>query len=370
MLTSGEGRGSKVAAWLHHHKWHRPVVVFVTAVLAYHLGVLLSSVGPSTSPSNRSTPGVRLESTPHDVSDDAAVPPQQAIPGPTGAPSWAEESGVRLFIGIMSKPWGYAGDGPEKRKAIRETWLPRAKAQPGVEARFVVGRAGEDIVQESFLKQVDNHPDEFLLVPMEECSTCGARKIIEMFQAAMEEFSPQWFLKVEDSVYVSPSHALAALPQWRAMGVEYVGCLAHNRHVNWHTLDGKQVVQSADRDMIGWQYPAHSRRTAYAVSAEAVNAVILPNTDTLRELWDEETSVAVWMLAFKVNFWDDMRLCTPVCSVAAIAVANNACGGLCVPVDDMHYVERDARCHEQPPAELPYLNSFRQNEAFHSMRVL
>ena len=79
-----------------------------------------------------------------------------------------------ILAHLQSKPWGNAGDGPEKRKAIRETWLPRAKAQPGVEARFVVGRAGEDRVQESFLKQVDNHPDEFLLVSMLVCASSSS----------------------------------------------------------------------------------------------------------------------------------------------------------------------------------------------------
>lgn len=83
-----------------------------------------------------------------------------------------------------------------------------------------------------------------------------------------------------------------------------------------------------------------------------------------------ETTVAVWMLAFKVNFWDDMRLCTPVCSESAVVVANAACGGLCVPLDDMHYHERDVLCHAQPQGPLPYLNSFRENEVFHSMRAL
>lgn len=62
-----------------------------------------------------------------------------------------------------------------------------------------------------------------------------------MLKAATEEFAPRWFLKVEDDVYVSPSHALAALPQWRGMGVEYVGCLAHKRHVDWKVLDGQKV---------------------------------------------------------------------------------------------------------------------------------
>lgn len=62
-----------------------------------------------------------------------------------------------------------------------------------------------------------------------------------MLKAATEEFAPRWFLRVEDNVYVSPSHALAALPQWRGMAVEYVGCLASHRHVDWRTLDGQKA---------------------------------------------------------------------------------------------------------------------------------
>lgn len=75
------------------------------------------------------------------------------------------------------------------------------------------------------------------------------------------------------------------------------------------------------------------------------------------------------MLAFKVNFWDDMRLCTPSCGNAAIAVSNNACDGLCSPIEDMYYFDGDSRCHSAQAGALPYLDSYRENEMFHAMRV-
>lgn len=75
------------------------------------------------------------------------------------------------------------------------------------------------------------------------------------------------------------------------------------------------------------------------------------------------------MLAFKVNFWDDMRLCTPACSDSAVAVSNNACDGLCSPVDDMHFFDGDRRCNAVHAGALPYLDSYRENEMFHAMRV-
>jgi hypothetical protein len=88
-----------------------------------------------------------------------------------------------------------------------------------------------------------------------------------------------------------------------------------------------------------------------------------------RSLLLAETSVALWMLAFKVNFWDDMRLCTPACSSAAVAVSNNACNQLCDPVPDMHYFDADSKCHIQPSGPLPYMDSYTENHMFHEMRV-
>ena len=46
-------------------------------------------------------------------------------------------------------------------------------------------------------------------------------------------------------------------------------------------------MQDADRDMITWQYHAHARKAAYAISGDAVSVALLPNSDVLRMLQDE-----------------------------------------------------------------------------------
>lgn len=105
-----------------------------------------------------------------------------------------------------------------------------------------------------------------------------------MLTSGWESHAPRWFLKVEDSVYVSPSHALRATQQWSGMHAEYVGCLQHGRPVEYYNLEARQ---DADRDMISWQYHAHARKPAYAVSGDAVSVALLPNSDVLRMLQDE-----------------------------------------------------------------------------------
>ena len=105
-----------------------------------------------------------------------------------------------------------------------------------------------------------------------------------MFAAVSESWAPKWFLKVEDSVYVSPSHAVAATAQWSAMSAEYVGCLQHRRPVQWYDTTSKQ---DPDRDMISWHYHAHARKAAYAVSGDTVRLALLPNAPVLRPLQDE-----------------------------------------------------------------------------------
>jgi hypothetical protein len=68
------------------------------------------------------------------------------------------------------------------------------------------------------------------------------------------------------------------------MHAEYIGCLQHGRPVEHYNLEAKQ---DADRDMISWQYHAHARKAAYAVSGDAVSVALLPNSEVLRMLQDE-----------------------------------------------------------------------------------
>jgi hypothetical protein len=79
--------------------------------------------------------------------------------------------------------------------------------------------------------------------------------------------------------------------------------------------------------------------------------------------------MGLWMLAFKVNFFDDMRLCNPVCHDAAIAILNSACSGLCDPLHEMSQYHAVNACRADSPSPIPYLPSIAHNKDFELMRV-
>lgn len=57
-----------------------------------------------------------------------------------------------------------------------------------------------------------------------------------------------------------------------------------------------------------------------------------------------DTSMGLWMLAHGVTHFEDMRLCTPMCHPAAVAVVRNECAGLCDPLRDMVASHNDTNC--------------------------
>lgn len=77
--------------------------------------------------------------------------------------------------------------------------------------------------------------------------------------------------------------------------------------------------------------------------------------------------MGLWMIAFKVNFFDDMRLCNPVCHDAAIAVLNAGCTGLCDPTRDMPLLHESLACRQDAASPLPFMPSLWDNREFEEM---
>jgi hypothetical protein len=57
-----------------------------------------------------------------------------------------------------------------------------------------------------------------------------------------------------------------------------------------------------------------------------------------------DTSVGAWLLGCDLHYFEDMRLCTPACHPAAVAVARTECAGLCEPLHDLLAAQRDHMC--------------------------
>jgi hypothetical protein len=72
--------------------------------------------------------------------------------------------------------------------------------------------------------------------------------------------------------------------------------------------------------------------------------------------------MGLWMLAFNVTFFEDMRLCMPRCKRNAVAVLKNKCSGLCSPAKIMRFMHQMHTCHGAPEhflnGSLPYESSY------------
>ncbi len=71
----------------------------------------------------------------------------------------------------------------------------------------------------------------------------------------------------------------------------------------------------------------------------------------------------------QVRHFEDMRLCSPRCSLAAVAVLRNECAGLCHPVEDMYALHANLTCRAAAPAPLPYARSHPEHRQFEQMWV-
>jgi Galactosyltransferase len=70
---------------------------------------------------------------------------------------------------VQTKPSSQDHEAPERRKAIRGTWLPRVQELPGVTAKFVVGKASDTADEAALQREIQQYPDEFLVLDVHVC---------------------------------------------------------------------------------------------------------------------------------------------------------------------------------------------------------
>jgi hypothetical protein len=70
---------------------------------------------------------------------------------------------------MQTKPNSQDHEAAERRQAIRETWLPRVQGLAGITAKFVVGRTSDKEDEAALQEEIQQHPDEFLVLDMHVC---------------------------------------------------------------------------------------------------------------------------------------------------------------------------------------------------------
>eukprot|EP01026_Neomeris_dumetosa_P069082 TRINITY_DN680_c5_g1_i1.p1 TRINITY_DN680_c5_g1~~TRINITY_DN680_c5_g1_i1.p1 ORF type:complete len:331 (-),score=45.76 TRINITY_DN680_c5_g1_i1:561-1553(-) len=281
---------------------------------------------------------------------------------------------IRVFIGVFTgfnvkESDDSRYDYVKRRTAMRETWFPESQdiidqleKELGYVVRFVIGHIDNQVLEDQITQESEKYGGFMRLNHMETYNGLPY-KTKAFFSLVASKYNADYIVKMDDDVYLKFDRLGAGMKQWEKMGAEYIGCMKHG-----------QVFKSGkwfepNHLMLASEYYLHAYGSIYVISGKIAREVILKNQNYLRMLANEDTSVGIWMLGHNVTYFEDMRLCTPGCSVATIGVLNNACAGLCDPLSDFYSVHKNEKCTAELLDPLPYLPSYPDHKDFEAMRV-
>ncbi|GMH38226.1 hypothetical protein BSKO_06110 [Bryopsis sp. KO-2023] len=288
---------------------------------------------------------------------------------------------IKVFVGVFTgfnDPGRQAKtsdadkyDYKKRRKALRETWFPgtkeerdRLEKEKGIVVRFVVGHSA-DPKQEEVMGEEEKANEDFIRIPLTESYYGLTNKTKNFFTTAAALYDAEWYVKVDDDVYLMVERILLAAKQWAKMGAGYIGCMKHGyvwKEENTRWFEPQHLL-------LGNEYYLHAYGSIYVMSKRTVEDVIVRNFNNLRYFANEDTTVGSWMLGHNVTHFEDMRLCATHCSGKAVGILRNECAGLCDPLKDLYLVHNARSCRFPAEDPLPYMPSYPDHTAFEKMRV-
>ncbi|GMH38302.1 hypothetical protein BSKO_06186 [Bryopsis sp. KO-2023] len=274
------------------------------------------------------------------------------------------DPGIR--IGTTSEKYDYK----KRRKALRDTWFPtkeernRLENSKGTVVRFIVGHS-TDWIEERAMDKEESLYQDFIRLPITESYTGLTNKTKMFITTAAALYDADWYMKVDDDVYLMVERVLLAAKQWAKMGAGYIGCMKHgpvlqNEGNRWY---------EPQHLLIGKEYYLHAYGSIYVLAKRTVENVVVKNFHDLRSLASEDTTVGAWMLGHNVVHFEDMRLCTSRCSPSAVALLRNECAGLCNPLKDLYSAYGSRSCRFPTVEPLPYMQSYFGHDHFDKMHV-
>ena len=89
---------------------------------------------------------------------------------------------------------------------------------------------------EAALKVEDAAHGGFLRLDVEENYKTLTVKTLAFLTAVLEQYTPQYIIKVDDDVYLRLDRVPSAISQWAARGADYIGCMKTGRVFTSATL--------------------------------------------------------------------------------------------------------------------------------------
>eukprot|EP00897_Mesotaenium_endlicherianum_P011015 jgi/Mesen1/9942/ME000705S09079 len=225
-----------------------------------------------------------------------------------------------------------------RRDSIRDTWMPMGsqlaalEKNKGLVIRFTVGRSAnkgdmsdraiddENAASNDFLI-LENHVEGYDELP---------KKTKIFFATAVARWNADFYMKVDDDVYVNIDKLGSVLAGHRDKPRMYFGCMK----------SGEVFIEP---------YFRHATGQIYGLS-HALALYVSINSQMLHEYRNEDVSLGSWMLGLDTLHEDERRLCCSSqgeCSSrkaagdACIGVFDWRCSGLCHSVDRMKEVHKE-----------------------------
>eukprot|EP00249_Psilotum_nudum_P017028 c26117_g1_i3 orf=537-1307(+) len=213
------------------------------------------------------------------------------------------------LIGILTE-FGHQS----RRDTIRKTWVPTGAAlqklqvDKGIAIRFVVGRSANrgDSSDKMIMNENRTAKDFLVLDDHVEASEELPKKTKIFFKTAVETWDADFYIKVNDDVFINIDKLGAMLASHWDKPRAYIGCMKSGEVFTestqkWYEPDWWKFGDKKS-------YFRHASGEVYVLS-RALARFISVNSAILKVYAHEDVSTGAWMLGLNVEHVDERGMC-------------------------------------------------------------
>lgn len=212
------------------------------------------------------------------------------------------------------------------RDAIRKAWMPKGAAlkkledEKGIVLRFVIGRSanrGDSLDRE--IDSENRQTNDFIVLDGQvEATEENPKKTKLFFTYAVENWNAEFYVKVNDDVFVNIDALGAILSTHLDKPRAYIGCMKSGEvfsemNHKWYEPDWWKFGD-------GKSYFRHASGDIYAIS-QALAQFISINRSILRTYAHDDVSTGSWFIGLDVKHVDEGKFCCSSWSTGAICAA-------------------------------------------------
>ncbi|GMJ03829.1 hydroxyproline O-galactosyltransferase 1 [Hibiscus trionum] len=213
----------------------------------------------------------------------------------------------------------------KNRDAIRKAWmqsgaaLKKLEEEKGIVVRFVIGKSsnrGDRFDRE--IRDENSQTNDFIILDDVEAPEERSKKIKSFFARAVESWDAQFYVKVNDDVYVNIDALGAKLSAHLDKPRVYMGCMKSGEvfsepNHKWYEPDWWKFGDAKS-------YFRHASGEIYAIS-RALAQFISINKPILQVYAHDDVSAGSWFIGLDVTHLNEAKFCCNSWSTGSVCAA-------------------------------------------------